>query len=152
MTKKKKVLLGVLIPLGAVVITLTLFLSIMCHGTHIRAGVGATDGGYDSVLGDIEGITEANPRLVDIAMIGAHGSGSYNVKANATMGTVDQRSTLGKMNPLIKGMTYRLAKTQTVDVRTQISMGARYLQIKCSYYEGVVGGARAPVRRARNGR
>lgn len=136
MTRKAKILTAVFVPIGVIVIALTVFLSVMFQAHNIRAGLGDTAGGYDVVLGDIEGIVQADPRIVDIAMLGGHGSSSYNVKANAKLGVKDAKSAMGKADALIKGFTFRFAKTQTVDVRTLLSQGARYLQIKCSLYEG----------------
>lgn len=136
MSKKAKVTIGILVPIAVILLTITIFLCVVLQCDILRADIGATDGEYDVVLGDIEGITDANPRIVDIAMLGGHGASSYNVKANAKLGVNDAHSALGKADPFIKGFTFRFSKTQTVDVRTLISQGARYLQIKCSYFEG----------------
>lgn len=135
MSHKAKVLTAVFVPLGIIIVTLTIFLSVVFQGHNIRAGMGATDGGYTRVLGDIDGITSANPRIVDIAMLGAHGASSYNVTASAKLGLNDRDTALGKADPLVKGFTFRFAKTQMVDVKTLLGQGARYLQIKCSLFE-----------------
>ncbi len=134
MSKKAKILTAVFVPIGVIVIFLTIFLSVIFQGKNIRAGMGATDGGYNCVLGDIEGIVEADPRIVDIAMLGGHGSSSYNVEAGNKFGLSDADGAMAKFDPLIKGFTFRFAKTQMVDVKTLLSQGARYLQIKCSKY------------------
>ncbi len=134
MSKKAKILIAVFVPLGVIAVFLTIFLSVVFQGKNIRAGIGATDGGYDCVLSDIEGIVEANPRIVDIAMLGGHGSSSYNIEAGGKFGLSDADGAMAKFDPIIKGFTFRFAKTQTVDVRTLLSQGARYLQIKCSKY------------------
>ena len=67
MRKKTKILIGVFVPLGIIAVFLTVFLSVIFQAKNIRAGIGATDGSYDQILGDIEGIVKANPRIVDIA-------------------------------------------------------------------------------------
>ncbi len=137
MTKRRKLLLGILIPVLIVAVFLTLFLSIVFQGHNIRVkGVGATDGGFDNVLSNIKDIVEANPRIVDIAMLGGHGVSSYNIKYGGKLGLSDVNTPLGKADPLVKGFTFRFSKTQTVDVRTLLGQGARYLQIKCSVYDG----------------
>ncbi len=134
MSKKAKILTGVFVPLGIIAVFLTIFLSVIFQAHNIRAGIGATDGGYERVLGDIDGIVDANPRIVDIAMLGAHGVSSYNVKAGGKFGLGDVDGPMAKFDPLIKGYTFRFAKTQTVDLKTILAQGARYLQIKCSLY------------------
>lgn len=134
MRKKSKILIGVFVPLGIIAVFLTVFLSVIFQAKNIRAGIGATDGSYDQILGNIEGIVEANPRIVDIAMLGGHGVSSYNVQAGGTFGLSDANGAMAKFDPLIKGFTFRFAKTQMAAVRTLLSQGVRYLQIKCSRY------------------
>lgn len=134
MSKKTKILTGIFVPIGVIVIVLTVFLSVIFQGRDIRAGIGATNGNYKTVLADIEGVTEANPRIVDIAMLGGHGVSSYNVKAGGAFGLSDAKGAMAKFDPLIKGFTFRFAKTQAADVKTLLGQGVRYMQIKCSRY------------------
>lgn len=136
MTKKAKILLGVFIPIGVIVIVLTVLLSVLFQSTRIKAGVGNTDGAYKSVLGGIENITEANPRIVDIAMIGAHGASSNAISPSNPTNPKDAPTMIGKMKPLIKGFTFRFAKTQTVNTYQLLLQGARFFQIKCCFYDG----------------
>ncbi len=134
MTKKAKILTAVFVPIGVIAIALTVFFSVVLQAKNIRADSGSTDGGYDCVLGDIEGIVTANPRIVDIAMLGGHGVSSYNVKAGGAFGLSDAGGAMAKFDPLIKGFTFRFAKTQAADVKTLLGQGVRYMQIKCSRY------------------
>ena len=69
-------LVGLLVP----AIVLTVFLSVICDARSLGTdSVGNTDGAYGVVLADIEGLTEANPRIVDIAMLGALEDVSFSV-------------------------------------------------------------------------
>lgn len=74
--RNAKIIAGVLIP----VVVFTLFFTIMLNVRDLGVGTGSTDGKYARVLSDIEGITEADPRLIDIAMLGAHDANSFSVK------------------------------------------------------------------------
>lgn len=134
MSKKAKILTAVFVPLGIIAAFLTIFLSVVFQGKNIRSGMGATDGGFECVLGDIDGIVEADPRIVDIAMLGGHGVSSYNVQAGGKFGLSDAGGAMAKFDPLIKGFTFRFTKTQMVDVKTLLKQGVRYMQIKCSRY------------------
>ena len=55
-----KILMGLFVPF----ILLTIFFSVLLNDATVDVGTGATDGKYASVLSGIDGIVEANPRLV----------------------------------------------------------------------------------------
>lgn len=135
-TSKKRVALIVICILLALLVVLVAGLTLLFQLTNITDDRGAMDGNYMSVLGDIDGIVEANPRIVDLAMLAAHGSASYNVTPDAPLSKQDEKGMLGTFAPLIKGMTYRYAKAEAVDVATLLEQGARMFQIKCTYYNG----------------
>lgn len=120
----------------AVAVILAVGFSLLFQLTTVTDARGAVDGNYMSVLGGIDGIVEANPRIVDLAMLGAHGASSYNVKPDAPLSTKDTKSAIGTFAPFIKGMTYRFAKAEAVDVATLLGQGARLFQIKCTNYNG----------------
>ena len=48
------------------VVAFTLFFAIVLDVHSLGVGKGSTDGAYGTVLADIDGIKEANPRIIDI--------------------------------------------------------------------------------------
>lgn len=131
--KTVKILCGILIP----VVVLTIFLSVILNPTYPGVPVGSVDGAYGTVLADIDGIVEANPRIIDIAMLGAHDANSFSLKAENPVDYKDKDGILGKIKPISAGFQYRFAVTQTVPVGPLLLQGARFLQLKYTNYEGV---------------
>lgn len=118
------------------VVTLTVFFSVLLNAFTQRTGDGATGGGYEYVLADIEGITEANPRIADIAMLGAHNAVTAHIGRDAPIDGAGKNSLLGKVLPVSRGLQYRYSVTQTVSVGTLLRQGVRYLHIKYAWHDG----------------
>ncbi len=113
------------------------FCAILLNDDSLRVEVGATDGSYKKVMSNIEGITQANPKYIDIAVLGSH---------DAVTDKLEQYSPLDPHNAknkllvfaykLIRGFAYRFGRTQTVGIYDQIAAGSRFLHIKCTYLDG----------------
>ncbi len=101
----------------------------------LSEGAVSEDGSYTSVLADIANIAEADPRVVDLAMLGSHdaSTGALSVGAPADESTGGGVKFLYAVAP---GLSYRYTKTQVSTVTAQLRQGARFLHIKCAYHEG----------------
>ena len=132
---KRQALLRVLVPVLIVVIVLTVLLAVVCNDTRLGVGQGNLDHAYGTVLANIEGITEANPRIADIAMLGAHDANMFSLSAKNGVEHTAESGALGKVFPLSKGLQYRMAVTQTVSPYDLLMQGARFLQFKFSLEE-----------------
>ncbi len=100
-------------------------------------GAGEVSGGtYSSALSGIGRISEADPRVVDLAMLGSHDATTCCLDGyNGVSGEVNaDRASLYQW---AWGLSYRYTKTQVSTVYEQLMQGARFLHIKCSYSGGV---------------
>lgn len=125
----------VLCVLAGIVLVLTVALSVVCHSRALYAGKISGDKAYKSVLSEIEDISEANPRVVDLGMLGAHDANTYNLEEyNGASGEVG--GDLKAVYKLAYGLSYRYTKTQVSDIYDQLCQGVRFLNFKCSYHSG----------------
>lgn len=108
----------------------------MLNVRTLGVGTGNTDGAYGTVLADIEGITEANPRIIDIAMLGAHDANSFSVSADNSIDNKPGSDMLKSVFPITSGFQYRMAVTQVVSPYQLLMQGARMLHFKYTYYDG----------------
>ena len=129
-----KLLVGLLVP----VVVITVFMAVVCD-TRTLGGdfVGNLDGAYGNVLSDIEGITEADPRIVDIAMLGAHDANTSSLSLSNGIDHVTEDGILGAVFPISAGFQYRFAVTQSATPYQLLMQGARFLQFKFSLEDGV---------------
>lgn len=127
-----KILMGIFVPF----ILLTIFFSVLLNDATVDVGTGATDGKYASVLSGIDGIVEANPRLVDVAMLASHDAVTDKLSPDSPMDYHDRPTVLGKLDPITGGFQYRFGKTQAVGLDVQLRQGARMFHIKYTDYEG----------------
>lgn len=127
-----RILCGILIP----VVVLTVFFAVMLDVRALGVGTGNTDGAYGTVLADIEGITEANPRIIDIAMLGAHDANSFSVSADNPIDNKQGSDVLKSILPITAGFQYRMAVAQVVSPYQLLLQGARMLHFKYTYYDG----------------
>lgn len=132
MKKKYKVLIA----LSVVFVVLTTFFCVVLHDVTIAEGDGELNGKYQTVLADIDGIVEANPRFVDIAMLGSHDAVTDTISRSTPIDYNDKDKAQGKLDPIMGGISYRFAKTQTVGLDKQLAQGARFFHIKCTDYDG----------------
>ncbi len=125
----------VLCVLGAVILALTVALSVVCHSRALYEGEVADDGAYASVMADIEDMSKANPRVVDLAMLGSHNANTCNLDKSAGI-SGEAGKGMGALNTLAPGLSYRYTKNQVSDIYSQLRQGVRFLCFRCSYYEG----------------
>lgn len=125
--------LAVILPVYAI----TVFFTVVLNAETTGVGVGSLDGAYAKVISDIEGIVDANPRYVDIAVLGSHDAVTDKLTSDAPLDYHDRQNKLfAKFEKAIAGFAYRFGKTQTVGIYEQILQGSRFLHIKCTYFEG----------------
>ncbi len=133
MKKQSKIALTLII---TAVLIIAVSLIVILQDVTIDEGVGELNGRYGTVIADIDGIKEANPRFVDIAMLGSHDAVTDTIDRSAPIDYNDKDKAQGVLDPLIGGISYRYAKTQTVDITRQLGQGARFFHIKCTDYDG----------------
>ncbi len=131
---KKKV--KALISLSIIFVIFTVFFCVVLHDVTINEGYGELNGKYKTVLADIDGIVDANPRFVDIAMLGSHDAVTDTISRNTPIDYHDKDKVQGKLDPIMGGISYRFAKTQMVGLDRQLEQGARFFHIKCTDYDG----------------
>lgn len=134
--KKLKVRHKVLIGVGVFAVLLTVFMCVVCHDVTIVEGTGNLDGKYKTVLANVDGIVEANPRYVDIAMLGSHDAITDKITSDSPIDLKDEGGALDIIEPISAGMQYRYGKTQAVGLGAQLAQGARFFHIKCTDYYG----------------
>lgn len=134
--KKLKVRHKVLISLCVIAVLFTVFMCVICHDTTIAEGDGNLNGKYMTVLANIDGITKANPRYVDIAMLASHDAVTDSLETSSPIDLHDEGSALDIIEPISGGMQYRFSKTQAVSIGKQLAQGARFFHIKCTDYYG----------------
>ena len=115
---------------------IVLFITVFMQDGTISADKGADNGKYATVLANIEGIVDANPRIVDIAILGSHDSVTEGLELDAPVDYYDRQQIVGKVAPLTRGLQYRFAKTQSVGLDVQLRQGARMFHIKYTDFEG----------------
>lgn len=129
--KTRIILCAVLIP----VVAFTLFFAIVLNVRSLGVGEGSLDGAYTTVLADIEGLRDANPRVIDIAMLGAHDANTSSIKNDAPLDD-SAEGILKDLIPVSRGFQYRYAVTQAVSVENLLKQGVRFLHLKYTYFEG----------------
>lgn len=134
--KRKKTKLIVTAVVLSVVLVLAIFVA--CELNVSNLGIkseGNKDKAYGYVLANIEGIKEANPRLVDISMLGSHDADTDKISMKSD---TDEYASQGMkiVAGAGKGISYRFAKTQVLSVGEQLLQGSRYLHLKYSYTHG----------------
>lgn len=127
-----KILCAVLIP----VIVVTVFFSVILNAESLGVGEGNTDGAYGTVLADIPNITVANPRIIDIAMLGAHDANTFSLDISNGIDNKEGNDILKAIEPITAGFQYRMAVTQAVSPYRLLLQGARLLHFKYTYYDG----------------
>ena len=118
------------------VVAFTLFFAITLNAKSLGVGKGSTDGAYGTVLADIDGITEANPRIIDIAMLGAHDANTSSLMPGNPIDDNPKSDVFEQIYPVSAGFQYRMSVTQTVPPYQLLMQGARFLHFKYTYYEG----------------
>ena len=133
MRTKKKVLLAVFIPLLVLVLAFAGLAAYVLVPTSSGVASGELSHAYGTVLADIPGITDADPRYVDLAFLGSHDSFSYAITPDSPPDDLVS-GTIRSLLPLIKNFIARFAVTQNVGIYDQLMQGARFLQLKITLY------------------
>ena len=123
--------------LSAVWFFLVIFFCVVLHPTSLKTeNDGSYDYKYGSVMSDIDGITEANPRYIDIAMLASHDAHTSDLDAYSPVDYADKDGIMGKLAPITYGLQYRFGVTQSADIYSQLMQGSRFLHIKYTDYDG----------------
>ncbi len=117
------------------VVAFTLFFAITLNAKSLGVGKGSTDGAYGTVLADIDGITEANPRIIDIAMLGAHDANISSLMPGNPIDDNPKSDVFEQLYPVSAGFQYRMSVTQTVPPYQLLMQGARFVHFKYTYYD-----------------
>jgi hypothetical protein len=81
----------------------------------------------------------ANPRIVDLALLGAHDAFSHAIELWSDIDPDEPSSSLLRQVPLrvlLPGVLVRYAKTQSVGTEALLKAGVRYFDIRLSYHRG----------------
>lgn len=119
--------------LGGALIGLSVSLAVICHSRTLCAGEIGEEKAYRSVLSDIENISAANPRVVDLAMLGSHDANTCNLESAESYGT-EIGTSLKMIYKIAPGLSLRFTKTQVSTIYDQLCQGTRYFDFRCSYY------------------
>lgn len=131
---RKKSICIVLLSVLAIFLGFLILLIAALAPSSLGVEQGELDHAYGRVLADIDGITDVNPRYIDTAFLGSHDSfSSLLEKKGRTEEGVS--SVMTTFMPVIGNYAYRFGITQTVGIYEQLMQGARFLQIKVTFYE-----------------
>jgi len=131
--RKKGAIIAISV-LAVIILALIILFTAVLAPSSLGVEQGDLDYAYGRVLADIDGITDVNPRYIDLAFLGSHDSFSYLLEKN---GRVEEgvSPAMTKLMPVIGNYAYRFGITQTVGIFEQLMQGARFLQIKVTFYE-----------------
>lgn len=132
---KRKRAAKIVAVLLVLVVAFTLFFAIVLNVNSLGVGRGNTDGAYGTVLADIEGITDADPRIIDIAMLGAHDAYTASLEPGNPIDDNPKSDVFEQLYPVSAGFQYRMSVTQTVSPHELLMQGVRFLHLKYTYYD-----------------
>ena len=132
---KRKRAAKIVAVLLVLVVAFTLFFAIVLNVNSLGVGRGNTDGAYGTVLADIEGITDADPRIIDIAMLGAHDANTASLEPGNPIDDNPKSDVFEQLYPVSAGFQYRMSVTQTVSPHELLMQGVRFLHFKYTYYD-----------------
>lgn len=97
-----------------------------------------SNGAFSNVMS--EGISlQSNPRIVELAMLGAHDAFSSDINLFSKLDPAEDDGAL-VANPVLRtffgGLFVRLARTQTQGTARLLERGVRYFDVRVSYDEG----------------
>lgn len=132
--RRKKIAKAVAVVL-VLVVAFTLFFAIVLNVNSLGVGRGNTDGKFGTVLADIEGITDADPRIIDIAMLGAHDANTASLEPGNPIDDNPKSDVFEQLYPVSAGFQYRMSVTQTVSPHELLMQGVRFVHFKYTYYD-----------------
>lgn len=88
---------------------------------------------YNNVLSAIPNIVVANPRIVDLALLGSHDSFTHLISKKSKVAERAPKIVRFVSGTLLKNFTARYAKTQLVGAYEQLLAGVRYFDVRLHY-------------------
>lgn len=104
-----------------------------------------TDKAYMHVMAEIEGIAHADPRIVDIGMLASHNANTYALSDFSELCGLSDSAGMQILGQSAGGLMYRYSKNQASDIYDQLCQGARLLQFRSSYHNGVLCGSHTAI-------
>ncbi len=119
-------------------VLLSVILLVLAFGKAGFSFAGYTEDG-DDYSGIISlGVGDDNPRVVDIAMLGAHDAFSSRITKNSPIDPAEPEDSILRNKAagfFADGLFARLAKSQRGDATDMLENGVRYLDVRLSYIE-----------------
>ena len=144
--KRKRIIKIVCCVLAGVFLLLSIAVIVLSQSRRLFEGEINNDKAYMSVMSDVEKITEADPRVVDLAMLASHNANTYALdNFNGLSGEVDKG--MSALYRTAWGLMYRYIKNQVSNIYDQLCQGARFLQFRCSYQDGELYGSHTVIDR-----
>jgi len=113
------------------------FVAVLGKGSFSFAGYQADDKDYSDIIQ--QGVGVNNPRVVDVAMLGAHDAFSSNISTKSEIdpgedeGSMIRNSTVGIF---ANGLFVRLLKAQLGSAALMLENGVRYFDVRLSNIDG----------------
>ncbi|GHT71644.1 hypothetical protein FACS1894110_25040 [Spirochaetia bacterium] len=139
MGKKKSILNRIGAIVGICLLVLVLLFAVLFEVTGDRVTKKPT-ADYSHAVSLIEGITEANPRIIDLALLASHDSFSNRIKWSSADDPWEVAKGAFQTKPglrqLFWGISRRFTRAQNLDAYDQLRAGARYIDVRISWHEG----------------
>ncbi len=133
----KKIFKRISIITSFVLLSAILFVLIFGKAGFSFAGYSEDGDDYSGIIS--LGVGDENPRVVDIAMLGAHDAFSSRITKNSPIDPGEAEDSILRNKTaafFADGLFARLAKSQRGDATDMLENGVRYLDVRLSYIEG----------------
>jgi hypothetical protein len=111
--------------------------AVIGKGSFSFAGYHADDRDYSDVIR--KGVGGGNPRIVDMAMLGAHDAFSSRISASSEIDPAEDEGSIVRnktVSLLANGLIIRLSKAQLGDAAEMATNGVRYFDVRLSNING----------------
>lgn len=111
--------------------------AVICKGSFSFAGYHADGHDYSDVIR--KGVGGSNPRVVDMAMLGAHDAFSSRISASSAIDPAEDEGSIVRnktVSLLANGLIIRLSKAQLGDAVEMAASGVRYFDVRLSNIDG----------------
>jgi len=133
----KKIFKRISIIVSFVLLSAILFVLVFGKAGFSFSGYTEDGNDYSDVIAS--GVENKNPRVVDIAMLGAHDAFSSRISKNSPIDPGEAEDSILRNKTVgffADGLFARLSKSQRGDATDMLENGVRYLDVRLSYIEG----------------